>query len=84
MSALLQCHRLTHRAGIKLLLGEPDLAIGWHALISPFDAVDGSHHRHRDMPHCGEILGTANVAFWQCAPKARITSGGGFHTDSCR
>lgn len=27
MSALLQCHRLTHRAGIKLLLGEPDLTI---------------------------------------------------------
>src|SRR6266702_2463313 len=25
-----------------------------------------------------------NVGSWQCAPKARITSGGGFHPDSCR
>ena len=25
-----------------------------------------------------------NVWKWQCAPKARITSGGGFHPESCR
>ena len=28
--------------------------------------------------------GTAYVSNWQCAPKARITSGGGFHPESCR
>jgi hypothetical protein len=26
----------------------------------------------------------AYVAYWQCAPKARIISGGGFHPESCR
>jgi hypothetical protein len=25
-----------------------------------------------------------DVAYWQCAPKARITSGGRFHPESCR
>jgi di/tricarboxylate transporter len=25
-----------------------------------------------------------NVNQWQCAPKARITSGGRFHPESCR
>src|SRR5262249_59024613 len=25
-----------------------------------------------------------DVAYWPCAPKARITSGGRFHPDSCR
>src|SRR5450759_5864239 len=27
---------------------------------------------------------TIYVAYWQCAPKARITSGGRFHPESCR
>src|ERR1700675_2655865 len=27
---------------------------------------------------------TCDVAYWQCAPKARITSGGRFHPESCR
>jgi hypothetical protein len=27
---------------------------------------------------------TAYVRSWQCAPKARITSGGRFHPESCR
>src|SRR3990170_7794202 len=26
----------------------------------------------------------ARVSSWQCAPKARIISGGGFHPDNCR
>jgi hypothetical protein len=26
----------------------------------------------------------ANAHYWQCAPRARIISGGGFHPDSCR
>jgi hypothetical protein len=25
-----------------------------------------------------------NVAFWQCAPKARITCGGRIHPENCR
>jgi hypothetical protein len=29
-----------------------------------------------------EVL--SHVGSWQCAPKARIISGGGFHPDSCR
>ena len=33
----------------------------------------GSRDRHR-----------VYVGYWQCAPKARITSGGGFHPESCR
>jgi hypothetical protein len=24
------------------------------------------------------------IVYWQCAPKARITSGGRFHPESCR
>jgi hypothetical protein len=29
-------------------------------------------------------LADDNVRVWQCAPKARITSGGGIHPESCR
>jgi hypothetical protein len=30
------------------------------------------------------IVQPETVLRWQCAPKARITSGGGFHPESCR
>ena len=29
------------------------------ALMSGYDAVDGSHHRHRDVPKCGCCCGAA-------------------------
>ena len=31
-----------------------------------------------------KICCNANVAYWQCAPKAGIISGGRFHPESCR
>ena len=31
-----------------------------------------------------ELLAGAFVCTWQCAPKARIISGGGIHPESCR
>jgi hypothetical protein len=30
------------------------------------------------------LTSRADVAYWQCAPKARITSGGRFQPESCR
>ncbi len=50
---------------------------------------------HRQIERLLEKSGTAwthlrpndfmqNLATVQCAPKARITSGGGFHPESCR
>jgi hypothetical protein len=31
-----------------------------------------------------DLLQLLTAGFWLCAPKARITSGGRFHPDSCR
>jgi hypothetical protein len=39
--------------------------------FSDVEAPDGASNSHYD-------------GWWQCAPKARIISGGGFHPDSCR
>jgi len=32
--------------------------------MSVHDAVDGSHHRHRDVPKCGVISRGANDWLW--------------------
>ncbi len=40
--------------------------------MSEADAVDGSLHRHRDVPHCGGYSRTAKVSLWHdsagCGP----------------
>jgi hypothetical protein len=39
----------------------------------------------RDEDELGDVsLLHALVRFWQCAPEARIISGGGIHPESCR
>ncbi|MEE9251361.1 MAG: hypothetical protein V3U93_09615 [Alphaproteobacteria bacterium] len=35
-----------------------------HVLRSAVDAVDGSRHRHRDVPNCSCHCEAAYVAFW--------------------
>jgi hypothetical protein len=40
--------------------------------------------RKREGPPRPFYLRLANVCCWQCAPKARIISGGRFHPESCR
>jgi hypothetical protein len=49
--------------------------------------VNGIHQ----APRCSikgykknRIIATIEVCYWQCALKARIISGGGFHPDNCR
>ena len=32
--------------------------------MSAPDAVDGSPHRHRDVPNCGVVQQTAKVCLW--------------------
>jgi hypothetical protein len=46
--------------------------------------AQGLVNNHRADPHlAGRVVGR-DVSSWQCAPKARITSGGRFHPESCR
>jgi hypothetical protein len=53
----------------------PPMLSGVRARLSPFFDDARPRHRRDDPDH---------VAYWQCAPKARITSGGRFHPESCR
>jgi hypothetical protein len=54
----------------------------WLAELDLLMAVDGypSIADLRALP----ALNACDVSYWQCAPKARIISGGRIHTESCR
>jgi hypothetical protein len=40
--------------------------------MSACDAVDGSPHRHRDVPHCGCCCEAAYVGLWHKADVQRL------------
>ena len=53
---------------------------GAYPMFGSTHACEGLHHALNGAPTSWQPY----FRYWQCAPKARITSGGRFHPESCR